>query len=73
MILILIAAIVFYAAMSLLFFVFSVSEMIENGNGNAMKIVFAAVYSAFWPVTLVVVSVTVFAMRSFRRLAATSS
>ncbi len=73
MFLILIAAIVFYAVMSLLFFIFSVSEMIENRNGNAVKIIFAVVYSAFWPVTLVVVSTALFVKRSFRRIAAISS
>ncbi len=73
MFLILIAAIVFYAAMGLLFFIFSVSEMIENGNGNAVKIIFAVVNSAFWPVTLVAVSVALFVKRSFRRFATISS
>lgn len=72
MFLILIAAIVFYAAMGLLFFIFSVSEMIENSNGNAVKIIFAAVYSAFWPVTLVAVSIALFVKRSFRRIATIS-
>jgi hypothetical protein len=72
MFLLIIAAIVFYAAMSLIFFIFSVSEMIENNNGNTAKIIFAAVYSIFWPVTLVVVSTAVFVMRSFRRIVAIS-
>ena len=70
MFLLLIAATIFYAAMGLIFFIFSISEMIENGKGSSAKIVFAAAYSAFWPVTLVTVSVTVFVMRSFRRLVA---
>lgn len=73
MFLILIAAIVFYAAMGFLFFIFSVSEMIENRNGNAVKIIFAAFYSAFWPVTLVAVSIALFVKRSFRRIATISS
>lgn len=72
MFLLLIAAIVIYMAAGLVFFIFSVSEMVENGNGNAAKIIFAAVYSAVWPVALVVVSCTVFVMRSFRRMVATS-
>jgi len=72
MLLLLVAAVVFYLAAGLIFFIFSVSEMIENGNGSAAKIVFTAVCSAFWPLTLVGVSLTVFAMRSLRRFAVTS-
>lgn len=72
MLLLLIAAIVFYVAAGLVFFTFSVSEMIENGKGGAARIIFAAIYSVFWPVALVGVSVTLFAMRSIRRFIPTS-
>ena len=72
MLVILIAAIIIYVAAGLVFFILSVSEMIESGKGGAAKVIFAVVYSAFWPVTLVGVSIAVFAMRSIRRFVAIS-
>ena len=72
MLFLLIAGIVVYVAAGLAFFIFSVSEMIETGKGGTAKILFAALYSAFWPVTLVGVSIAIIAMRSFRRFVFTS-